>query len=420
MFMPSSFRIYSRRVMSEILQILSTIHREVSNCENPEKLMSLVDSHFDFFDTSLDQAADSVMEKILEIFLIIQNGNVQNFSSRVIPLIARVVPRNISEDTAGLVADFLLRSEGKKYTGEYATLVPILLSRTNVKGCMKTLSLFEMMDRCDDAIDPLDVAKTVSQFLAHKNSRIRLSALSAINSIIRWRPWISTYPILSWLLGRREDPNMVELGEFYDENFSRKNFIACLIHDDREEIRTAMFHTLVDWVSELDDRADIELHLLPFILIGELESKNNSVYFNEKRPDATEYVQRYARKFIPALFDRIDCDFLTINRSNRDKLLIHTFKYLGSSRIGEFVTNIFQLIRREGMNENFMFLIDLVADSGIDWWKNLQENDTEICIEFLRRGQSLPVEAMNWFAENKDRMNCADEYVTYTESMRMI
>jgi hypothetical protein len=268
------------------------------------------------------------------------------------------------------------------------------------------------MKDCDCLVDPLGLVKRIVPFLVHRNSRVCLSALSAIDSIIRWRPWKNAFPIMSVLLGRREDPNMVELGEFYDDNFCTQNFIACLLLDSRKQIRNTIYKTIVDWVSELEDRADIELHLLPFILIGDLESEESVSYFQEKRCDAPEYVSRYARKFIPALLDRVDCDFFSITRENRDRLLIHTFNYLVPAGIVEHISGIFNLIEREGMNENYSPLLDLIVESGADWWNVLGiPQDTfvsptkmELCVSLLRRG-TIPEVAKNWFFENKNKLN---------------
>jgi hypothetical protein len=64
------------------------------------------------------------------------------------------------------------------------------------------------------------------------------------------------------------------------------------------------------------------------------------------------------------------------------------------------------------MDENFSPLLDLIVESGADWWTMLEMSPEtivsptkmELCVSLLRRG-TIPALAKKWFIENQNKLD---------------
>ena len=398
--------------MHSIVERVDAIYALITAVKDKAELENIVNPELEFLieTLSLVPLRESVYEKIIQIF--IHGGVVADDApcERIIGALAHSVPsQGLSEHVLDLVSEFLLEAKAEFVSPHLISLSKYLLSNCHNQGRLNVLMMIKgkKLDVGESKVDPVVVATHVAQFLTHPNSRIRLSALGAMDGIMRWRSWKTTYPILCVLLGRQEEVNVVHLGEFYDENFCRKNFIACLMFDCNPQVRLALFRTLLGWTTTLEDKADIESHLLPFILIGELDVDIGAQFteeFHKLHPDAIGYVQRYARKFIRALLGRIDCDFATITNDNRDRLLIHTVKYIGPTFIVEFISDLLLFIEKRGV-KGMEAILDIIAESNVESFDHIvtsrSRNTIEMCTYLLQQGNgNVGEKVRRWFLEN--------------------
>ena len=117
-----------------------------------------------------------------------------------------------------------------------------------------------------DAEDVVVLGTHLSPLLCHKNSKFRISALHCIDRLLRSAPWKGTFPLIS-ALQARDDPNEIPVSEFFEPT-ARINYFASLAFDPHEGVRFEWFKSLIVWVTELEDRLDIESHLSAYILTG--------------------------------------------------------------------------------------------------------------------------------------------------------
>lgn len=295
-----------------------------------------IEAHVEYLQSILCESttiiSDSVMETILFILLSEQELK-KDIIQRVVPqVMERIVARNDwSENTLEQVSVLILKSGQKILSVQLLNFCLYLLDNCHVTGKLHLFAFLSNVSEIDPSIETTILATKICPFLQHRNSKVKRSALETISTILKWRPWKSTFPILCLLLGRREDPNVVEMDEFYNPDFTRINYIAKLIFDDNPHFRLYVFKTILSWTVDLEDSSDLESHLLPFVLIGEIDSEIGhefTTHLNSVRTDIVEYVQKYGRKFIPALKNKIDCDFGNITKSNSQRLMLHVMKYL--------------------------------------------------------------------------------------------
>jgi hypothetical protein len=206
--------------------------------------------------------------------------------------------------------------------------------------------------------------QVLSPLLLRKQSRVRLVSLHTVDSILRSNPWKTTFPSISHLLGRNPNPQEISITEFFAPS-GRHNFIASLIIDPQLRVKRAVFECLTKWMTELDDSADMEIHLAPFWLSGffdpevkeyiESELKPRIIAAEQARrgPDRssdlfTNWVTRQSRNFIPALVRGVfnSDDFENVTFENRVKLLDVVLQFSRPELAAEWIVPVFALVER--------------------------------------------------------------------------
>jgi len=337
---------------------------------------------------------DGVIEKILNIILLIrgqQGLESDDFDQQVMSGIHHLliqVSHEWSCEVLALMSEFLLLASDTSTTMRTTDIVESLMQ----KGFLESRLLLNCCSHIarsstvpQDKIIPL--FKTVTKYtLSHRNSKIKIAGLSAIDRLIRMHPWKETYDMMCYLLGRNSDPNCVEISEFFNPEFTRKNFLASLIFDPNIGVRMVIAEMLISWVSTLEDRADIECHVVPFILLGTVDMEIGTTVWTlleESINDIPGWVRTHARKFMPVLLKKIDSfEFGNITKNNVLKLLEKIISIVGVDGVREYMLELIALAQRVELPDTIM---EVIAED--DFWTNvlLDVAVTEPLVTLIKR-----------------------------------
>jgi hypothetical protein len=199
---------------------------------------------------------------------------------------------------------------------------------------------------------------SVLQLLGHKASRIRLAAISAVDQcLMRAEPWRKTYPTIAAMAALTTD--VVPIADFFNPP-TRVNYMSRLTFDSNLVVRRAWFSQLVDWVTTLEDRADVDAHLCPYLLTGlfdedvkvqvlqwmnERLGSNDDLGVDGISQTAKSWVRTHARHFIEAFLHNIDADFLNCSSLNALRMLNVVISFLGEHAL-EWLPRIFAIVAR--------------------------------------------------------------------------
>lgn len=195
--------------------------------------------------------------------------------------------------------------------------------------------------------DPESLTEATVFCLSHRLAKIRLAAITAVDHLLRVAPWKHTYTVLAKLMCK-QDPNLVHLSDFFSdiESPTRINYAAILTFDPNLSVRIRWFTAMVDWVTSLEDRDDVECHFLPYVLSGSLDD-NESIRNLVESVSPKQRVKRHARKFMSALCHRIDADFANITAIHSAKLLRAVVQSL-DEYVLEYIPEIFKVCVKHG------------------------------------------------------------------------
>lgn len=110
------------------------------------------------------------------------------------------------------------------------------------------------------------LSRSLFYALTHKQSRLRLAALDALDVLMTCSPFKKNVEIMENLIGFR-DPNIVPIKDFYEPN-TKINYLALLVSDPSAAVLRRFFEMITTWLSELSDRSDHESRLIPYIISG--------------------------------------------------------------------------------------------------------------------------------------------------------
>jgi len=102
--------------------------------------------------------------------------------------------------------------------------------------------------------------------LTHKQSKIRIAALDCLDKLMYCSPYKKNAEIMEQLIGFR-DPNLVPIRDFY-ESSTKLNYLALLVADPSIQVVKRFYEIITGWMIYLEDKADHESRLIPYILSG--------------------------------------------------------------------------------------------------------------------------------------------------------
>ena len=192
------------------------------------------------------------------------------------------------------------------------------------------------------------VAEIIIPFLRHRNSKIRISAISTIDLLIRKSP--TSFEIVSLLNGFSE--GIVSVDEFYSDS-ARTNYMAVLTFDPHLEVRRTWFTVLFDWSVSLTDREDVERWICPYILTSlldqQLEEEMTTLFEARIGPlydgcCCQFYIKKNARHFLP-------CFFTNLTSSAVEARMIQLVIVKLEQHIVEFLPGLMSWLTRRGIVE---------------------------------------------------------------------
>ena len=110
--------------------------------------------------------------------------------------------------------------------------------------------------------------------LSHKQAKLRLAALNAINKLMFCSPFKKNVEIMEQLIGFR-DPTIVPIKDFYEPS-TKFNYLAFLAQDQNFTVLHRFYEVISGWMIDCDDRVDHENRLIPYIITG-LFDKNEEI-----------------------------------------------------------------------------------------------------------------------------------------------
>ena len=212
--------------------------------------------------------------------------------------------------------------------------------------------------------------------LAHRSSRVRIAAIAAVDRcLMRTNPWKDTYPVIQ-LMGALER-NEIPVSDFFDPNSIRINYFSKLTFDSNVSVRRVWFKQLVNWVTTLADKEDVDIHLCPYLLTGLFDpilgAEVHAIMSTEigKDDECKNWVQKKARRFIQAFMSRIDCDFLNCSAENALRMLNTILSFIDEKAI-EWFPNILRTCQRnyrkhKKLCEDILRSIGRCIDPAMSW-----------------------------------------------------
>jgi hypothetical protein len=117
--------------------------------------------------------------------------------------------------------------------------------------------------------------------LTHKQSKLRLSALDALEVLMTCSPNKMNVEIMENLIGFN-DPNLVPIKDFYEPS-TRLNYLALLVGDPSQAVVKRFFEMITKWLLELTDKYDHESRLMPYLLTGFfIQNEDINIYVMER------------------------------------------------------------------------------------------------------------------------------------------
>ena len=110
--------------------------------------------------------------------------------------------------------------------------------------------------------------------LSHKQAKLRLAALNAMNKLMFCSPFKKNVEIMEQLIGFR-DPTIVPIKDFYEAT-TKFNYLAFLSQDQNYNVLHRFYEVISGWMINCDDRSDHENRLIPYIISG-LFDKNEEI-----------------------------------------------------------------------------------------------------------------------------------------------
>lgn len=104
--------------------------------------------------------------------------------------------------------------------------------------------------------------------LSHKQAKMRLAALNAIDKLMYCSPFKKNVEIMEQLMGFR-DPNVVPIKDFYEPS-TKFNYYAYLSSDSNMVVLKRFYEVISSWMMDTEDRSENEPRLIPYILSGYL------------------------------------------------------------------------------------------------------------------------------------------------------
>ena len=118
------------------------------------------------------------------------------------------------------------------------------------------------------------LSRGVLYALSHKQAKLRIAALEAIDKLMYCSPFKKNVEIMEQLIGFR-DPNVVPIKDFYEPS-TKFNYLAFLSADTNQAVLIKFYEVIFDWLLNTEDRIDHESRLIPYVLTG-LFNKNENV-----------------------------------------------------------------------------------------------------------------------------------------------
>ena len=118
------------------------------------------------------------------------------------------------------------------------------------------------------------LSRGVLYALSHKQAKLRIAALEAIDKLMYCSPFKKNVEIMEQLIGFR-DPNVVPIKDFYEPS-TKFNYLAFLSSDSNQAVLIKFYEVIFDWLLNAEDRVDHESRLIPYVLTG-LFNKNENV-----------------------------------------------------------------------------------------------------------------------------------------------
>ena len=118
------------------------------------------------------------------------------------------------------------------------------------------------------------LSRGVLYALSHKQAKLRIAALEAIDKLMYCSPFKKNVEIMEQLIGFR-DPNVVPIKDFYEPT-TKFNYLAFLSSDSNQAVLIKFYEVIFDWLLNAEDRVDHESRLIPYVLTG-LFNKNENV-----------------------------------------------------------------------------------------------------------------------------------------------
>ena len=110
------------------------------------------------------------------------------------------------------------------------------------------------------------MARSLYLSLTHRQSKIRFSALEALEKLMYISPFKKNIEIMEQLIGFR-DPNLVPIKDFYEPSV-KINYFALLSTDSSNQVLKKFYEMVTNWLLYVEDRFDHECRLLPYIITG--------------------------------------------------------------------------------------------------------------------------------------------------------
>ena len=110
--------------------------------------------------------------------------------------------------------------------------------------------------------------------LSHKQAKLRLAALNAIDKLMYCSPFKKNVEIMEQLMGFR-DPHIVPIKDFYEPS-TKFNYYAYLASDSNMVVLKRFYEVISSWMLDTEDRGEHEPRLIPYILTG-LFDKNEDI-----------------------------------------------------------------------------------------------------------------------------------------------
>ena len=275
----------------------------------------------------------------------------------------------ISQHAAPLLLTSLslrdLGGDSEQVQSAMMQLITVLEGKTALPASVAFLLAKLDLDQIDFALlsrlefpDPAELLQTVQTVvlpaLVHRKSPVRIRGLELLDVLIRKFPFKTTFPIICMLTGRTEEEHVsIPISDFFESKV-RVNFLGHRLADHSVSVRKFFFKLLATWVTQLEDRSDIESHLAPYLLSG-LWDRDDSiqvqVWADISGPtsparritsaptlSASAWVRKNCRQYISCLLtDTVD--FGTCTNANSLNLLRVTLIFIQDAA-GEYLVEI--------------------------------------------------------------------------------